>query len=65
MKIIIAYVSVGAGHRKAAQAIYNFFKKNKGDIDVEIIDVAENSSRIFKWLYVKGYYFLINHALFL
>jgi len=65
MKIIIAYVSVGAGHRKAAEAVYSFFKKHNRNLDIRIVDVAEESSRLFKWLYIRGYFFLVNHALFL
>ncbi|MDD5079073.1 MAG: glycosyltransferase [Candidatus Omnitrophica bacterium] len=63
MKILIAYVSAGAGHRKAAEAVYYYLQKNKPEIDIRIIDVLEGSNFFFRFFYTKGYFFLVNYAL--
>jgi len=63
MKIIIAHVSAGAGHRKAAEALYHYLKKNKPEIEIRIIDVLEGSNFLFRFFYTKGYFFLVNYCL--
>jgi processive 1,2-diacylglycerol beta-glucosyltransferase len=61
-KILIAYGSAGAGHRKAAEAIYNYFKEKSPSADVLLVDILQKSNPIFKNIYVNGYYFLVNYA---
>lgn len=63
MKIIIAYASAGSGHFKSAQALYDYFKCNNRDWDLELIDVLEQSNFLFRNIYSYGYAFLIRHAL--
>jgi len=65
MKIIIAYASAGAGHRKAAESLYNYYKLNSPNDDIKLIDVLDFTNPFFKTVYVKGYLFLVNHALWL
>lgn len=65
MKIIITYASAGTGHRRAAEAIYNYFKENCPSHDLKIIDALEKTNFLFKNIYSKGYLFLVNHALWL
>ncbi|MDD4979735.1 MAG: glycosyltransferase [Candidatus Omnitrophica bacterium] len=65
MKIIITYASAGAGHRRAAEAIYNYFKENCPALDLKIIDALEKTNFCFKNAYNYGYPFLVNHALWL
>lgn len=65
MKIIITYASAGTGHRRAAEAIYNYFNENCPQQDLEIIDALEKTNFFFKNIYSYGYPFLINHALWL
>jgi processive 1,2-diacylglycerol beta-glucosyltransferase len=65
MRVIIAHVSAGAGHRKAAEAIYSYFKAQHPHIDIQTVDVLEKSNPFFKELYIRGYSFLVKHALFL
>ncbi len=65
MKIIITYASAGTGHRRAAEAIYNYFKENCPAHDLKIIDALEETNFIFRKLYSYGYLFLVNHALWL
>lgn len=65
MKIIITYASAGAGHRKAAEALYNFFKRESKNADIKLVDVLEKTNFIFRNSYIYGYRFLINHAMWL
>ncbi len=65
MKIIIAYASAGTGHRRAAEAIYNYFKENCHTFDLKIIDTLQKTNFVFRNLYSYGYLFLVNHALWL
>lgn len=66
MRIIIAYASAGTGHRRAAEAIYNYFKENcPRHFDLEIINSLEKTNLIFRNIYTRGYLFLISHALWL
>jgi processive 1,2-diacylglycerol beta-glucosyltransferase len=65
MKIIITYASAGTGHRRAAEALYNYFKENCPTHDLKIIDILEKTNPFFKNLYCWGYPFFVNHALWL
>ena len=65
MKIIIAYASAGTGHRRAAEAVYNYFKENCLGADLKIIDALKKTNFVFRNLYSYGYLFLVNHALWL
>ncbi len=65
MKVIIIYASAGAGHLKAAEAIYNYFKQNYKEVDVRIIDVLKESTSFFRVCYLTGYTILIRYATFL
>ena len=65
MKIIIVYASAGAGHRKAAEATYSYFRKAPGNNDVCLIDVLTESSILLRFFYTVGYSFLITRLIFL
>ena len=67
MKIIITYASAGAGHFKAAEAVYNYFKQDclNKDLDVQLVDVLEKSTSFFKRCYLAGYAVLIRHITFI
>jgi processive 1,2-diacylglycerol beta-glucosyltransferase len=60
MKIIIAYASAGAGHFKAAQAIYNYLRLDK-DLCVTLIDVLDESIPSFRDFYRSGYDFIVKY----
>lgn len=62
MKIIIVYASTGAGHRKAAEAVYHSLKQKPQFPDIKLIDVLDKTNPIFKNIYVYGYLFLINYV---
>lgn len=65
MKIIITYASAGTGHRRAAEAIYNYFKENFPNHDLQIIDALQKTNFVFSKIYSYGYLFLISYALWL
>ena len=62
MKIIITYASAGAGHFKAAQAIYNEFRATDSTSEVTLIDALDYTNDFFKQSYIRGYGFMINYA---
>jgi processive 1,2-diacylglycerol beta-glucosyltransferase len=60
MKIIIAYASVGAGHFKAAEAVYKHLSPDK-NLSVSLVDVLEQSHPFFRNLYRSSYDFMVKH----
>lgn len=63
MKILILYASAGAGHFKAAEAIYNYFKKKDNpDFQLQFVDLLQYSNRLFKNTYISGYTFLVHYT---
>lgn len=59
MKVFIVHASAGAGHLKAAQAVYNHLKENYKDIDAKLIDVLDQTNALFRFNYKWGYSWLI------
>ncbi len=62
MKIIIAYTSAGAGHFKAAESVYEFFREKNPAWEVELVDVLSYSGALFRKNYTPVYDFMVNHA---
>ncbi len=62
MKTVIACTSAGAGHLKAAEALYNYFQLRDSDREVVLVDILEESLFFFGNFYGRSYSFLINHA---
>ena len=62
MKITIACTSAGAGHLKAAEAIYNYFRSRDPALELDLVDVLEESRFLFGNFYTRGYAFMINHC---
>ena len=61
MKIIVTYASAGSGHFSAAQAVYNHFKEKNPRLEIELIDVMAYSNRLFRFIYISGYVFLVRY----
>ena len=62
-KIIILYSTGGMGHKKAAIALFKELEdKVKGEVKVEIIDVLEYANKMYKFLYLDLYIFLMKSA---
>lgn len=62
MKVLIIHASAGAGHRRAAEAIYNYLKENSPDLELVLLDALDKTNALFKFDYTKGYSFLIQYA---
>lgn len=61
MKIFISYASAGAGHFKAAQALYNCFRLYYPQVEVKLIDVLNYAKRPIKESYTRGYTIMISY----
>lgn len=59
MKILVVHASAGAGHLKAAEALYYGVKKYTSH-EVVLIDALDYTYPAFKVLYRKVYFFLIS-----
>ncbi|MDD5431420.1 MAG: glycosyltransferase [Candidatus Omnitrophica bacterium] len=62
-KIIIAHASAGAGHRKAAEAIFEYLK-DCPELDVCLVDVLTRTNSFFRFSYQWGYSFLVKYLIF-
>ena len=62
MKVLIIHASAGAGHRRAAEAIYNYLKEHSPDLELVLLDALDKTNALFKFDYTKGYSFLIKYA---
>lgn len=58
MKVLVIHTSAGAGHTKAAEAVYNGLKSTPG-VEARLVDTLEFTGRIYGKLYQNGYTFLI------
>ena len=59
MKTLILYASAGAGHKKAAEAIYTELKNKNPQEKVELVDIVNFATPFFKFSYTTLYEFLI------
>ena len=50
MKILVIYATAGAGHRKAAEAIYEGLKAHS-EFEAVLIDSLDYTNRFYKYLY--------------
>ncbi|MFH1202686.1 MAG: glycosyltransferase [Candidatus Omnitrophota bacterium] len=60
MKIFVLYATAGAGHRRAAEALYKALK-NEPNFDTRIIDCLDYTNSSFAFFHSWGYIFLIAH----
>ncbi|HRZ39550.1 MAG TPA: glycosyltransferase [Candidatus Omnitrophota bacterium] len=59
MKILVVYATAGAGHKKAAEALYDGLKGSGHD--VVYLDVLKYTNAFYHYSYVQGYTFLVKH----
>ena len=59
MKALIVYAKAGAGHRRAAEAVYSGFKRRGQEKDVVLIDCLDYTKPWFKNFYPNFYIFLV------
>lgn len=62
MKVLITYASAGAGHRRAAEAVYDYLKNNRKDLKLEFVDILKFANPFFSFCYNYGYPFLVHYA---
>jgi len=62
MKIIVVHASAGAGHSKAAEAIYHYLKEYCPDTKAYIVDILDKTNPFFRFSYKYGYSFLVSHV---
>ncbi|MBP6344047.1 MAG: hypothetical protein KA403_08940 [Candidatus Omnitrophica bacterium] len=60
MKILIIHATAGAGHKKAAEAIYNGIKA-KTPFEATLVDALDYSNPLFKYSYPNFYTFVVTH----
>lgn len=65
MRVLITYASAGAGHRRAAEAIYDYLKNNRKDLALELVDILPLTNPFFRFFYNSGYPFLVHNATWL
>jgi len=65
MKVLITYASAGAGHRRAAEAVYDYLKNNRNDLALELVDIVPFTNPFFRFFYNSGYSFLVHYATWL
>jgi len=65
MRVLITYASAGAGHRRAAEAIYDYLKNNRKELSLELVDILPLTNPFFRFFYNSGYPFLVHHATWL
>jgi processive 1,2-diacylglycerol beta-glucosyltransferase len=65
MRVLITYASAGAGHRRAAEAVYDYLKNNRRDLTLELVDIIPFSNPFFRFGYNSGYQFLVHYAAWL
>ncbi len=58
MKILVIHATAGAGHKKAAEAVFHGLQ-NKGGHDVRLVDALEYTNPFFKKAYPASYGFLV------
>ncbi len=61
MKIFITYASAGAGHFKAAEALYDCLRKHDPQVEVKLIDVLSYSKRLVKESHIRGYTIMVSY----
>jgi processive 1,2-diacylglycerol beta-glucosyltransferase len=57
-KILIIYAPCGAGHKKAAEALAEYFSQ-QAQISVEMKDILDFAPSWYRYIYRDGYYLLI------
>lgn len=61
-KVLLLSASAGAGHVRAAQALERAFEESGAAREVRHVDALEYTSRIFRDLYSKAYFDLVNRT---
>lgn len=65
MKVLITYITAGAGHRRVAEAVHSYLKENRKDLTLELVDLLPYTNPILRFCYNWGYPFLVHYAIWL
>jgi processive 1,2-diacylglycerol beta-glucosyltransferase len=60
MKVLVMYATAGAGHRMAAEALYEGLKEMAGTHAV-LSDALDHTSRFYKYFYSMSYSWVVTH----
>ncbi len=61
MKILIIHTNAGAGHRRAAEAVYEAVLQDFHEIEVKIVDTLEYTTPLLKKVYPATYVILVRY----
>ncbi len=64
-KVVIAYASAGAGHRKAAEALFSYLQRHYPECEARKVDILQLSAPWFRFGYIYGYLLLVKYFPFL
>jgi len=64
MKILVIHATAGAGHKKAAEAVYQGLKRHTSH-QVTLVDSLDYTNPLFKYSYPRTYVFLVTKLAFL
>lgn len=65
MKVLITYITAGAGHRRVAEAAADYLKNNRKDLTLELVDLLPYANPLLRFCYNSGYPFLVHYATWL
>ncbi|MCH7872650.1 MAG: hypothetical protein IID33_13205, partial [Planctomycetes bacterium] len=58
--VLILTASVGAGHLVAARAVADALRARLPEREIDVIDVLQRSTRLFRTIYARGYIEMVN-----
>ena len=61
-KIMIIYANSGAGHRRAAEALYSTMQETFPAAEIKILDVLDYTNPVFEKSYPQSYLFLVRYC---
>lgn len=64
MKVVVIHVSAGAGHRRSAEAVYNYCRQGHygRPEEISLVDALDKTPLFFRAVYRWGYLFMVHHA---
>lgn len=65
MRVLITYITAGAGHRRVAEAMHSYLKENRQDLTLELVDLLPYANPFLRFCYNSGYPFLVHYATWL
>jgi len=61
-RVLIIHASVGAGHKRAAEAVKDALALTHKDCEVTVMDIVDMGGSLFHLIYKKGYLELVNRT---